>query len=46
MDGFQIAFVIAAGLVAAAAVAAITLLRRRDVARIDAGDVDLAAAAA
>jgi EmrB/QacA subfamily drug resistance transporter len=46
VDGFQIAFVIAAGLVAAAAVAAITLLRRRDVARIDAGDVDLAAAAA
>ncbi len=46
VDGFQIAFVIAAGLVAAGAVATVTLLRRRDVARIDAGDVDLAAAAA
>jgi EmrB/QacA subfamily drug resistance transporter len=46
VDGFQIAFVIAAGLVAAAAVATLTLLRRRDVARIDAGDVDMAAAVA
>jgi EmrB/QacA subfamily drug resistance transporter len=46
VDGFQIAFVIAAGLVVAGAVATTTLLRRRDVARIDAGDVDLAAAAA
>ena len=46
VDGFQIAFVIAAGLVATGAVVATTLLRRRDVARIDAGDVDLAAAAA
>ncbi len=46
VDGFQVAFIIAAGLVAAGAVVAMTLLRRRDVARIDAGEVDLAAAAA
>jgi hypothetical protein len=46
VDGFQVAFIIAAGLVATGAVVATTLLRRRDVARIDAGDVDLAAAAA
>ena len=46
VDGFQIAFVIAAGLVGAAAIVTTTLLRRRDVALIDAGDVDLAAAAA
>jgi EmrB/QacA subfamily drug resistance transporter len=38
VDGFQLAFIIAAGLVAAGAVAAATMLRRRDVARIDAGD--------
>ncbi|MFI5122169.1 MAG: MFS transporter [Vicinamibacteria bacterium] len=38
VDGFQLAFVIAAVLVAAGAVATATLLRRRDVARIDAGD--------
>ena len=37
---------IAAALVGAAAVVTTALLRRRDVARIDAGDVDLAAAAA
>ncbi len=46
VDGFQLAFVIAAALVGAAAVVTTALLRRRDVARIDAGDVDLAAAAA
>jgi EmrB/QacA subfamily drug resistance transporter len=46
VDGFQVAFVIAAGLVGAAAIVTTVLLRRRDVARIDAGDVDLAAAAA
>jgi EmrB/QacA subfamily drug resistance transporter len=46
VDGFQVAFVIAAALVASAAVVTTLLLRRRDVARIDSGDVDLAAAAA
>ncbi len=46
VDGFQIAFAIAAGLIAAAAVLTTVLLRRRDVARIDAGDVDMAAAVA
>ena len=46
VDGFQIAFVIAAALVATGAVVATTLLRRRDVARIDAGDVDMGAAVA
>jgi EmrB/QacA subfamily drug resistance transporter len=44
VDGFQIAFAIAAVLVGAAAVATTVLLRRRDVARIDAGDVDMTAA--
>jgi sugar phosphate permease len=46
VDGFQIAFAIAAGLIAAAAIATTVLLRHRDVARIDAGDVDMAAAVA
>ena len=38
VDGFQLAFLIAAALVAAGAVATLTLLRRRDVERIDSGD--------
>ena len=38
VDGFQLAFVIAAGLVAAGAVLTVALLRRRDVARIDTTD--------
>jgi MFS family permease len=46
VDGFQIAFAIAAVLVGAAAVATTVLLRRRDVARIDSGDVDMTAAVA
>jgi EmrB/QacA subfamily drug resistance transporter len=46
VDGFQVAFVIAAALVAAAAVVTTMVLRRRDVALIDSGEVDLAAAAA
>jgi EmrB/QacA subfamily drug resistance transporter len=46
VDGFQVAFAIAAALVAAAAVVTTVVLRHRDVARIDAGDVDLAVAAA
>ena len=46
VDGFQVAFIIAAVLVGSAAVVTTLLLRRRDVARIDAGDVDMAAVAA
>ena len=38
VNGFQLAFLIAAALVAAGAVATLTLLRRRDVERIDSGD--------
>ena len=38
VDGFQVAFLIAAALVAAGAVATLTLLRRRDVEKIDSGD--------
>jgi EmrB/QacA subfamily drug resistance transporter len=38
VDGFQLAFLVAAGLTAAGAVVLGLVLRRRDVARIDAGD--------
>ena len=38
VEGFQLAFLVAAGLVAAGAVILALLIRRRDVARIDAGD--------
>ena len=38
VEGFQLAFLVAAGLVAAGAVILGLLIRRRDVARIDAGD--------
>jgi hypothetical protein len=36
VEGFQLAFAVAAGLVAAGALVTMALLRRRDVARIDA----------
>ena len=38
VEGFQVAFIIAAGLAAAGAVATMTLLRQRDVAKIDSGE--------
>jgi hypothetical protein len=44
VSGFQTAFIVAAALVAAGALATAVLLRRKDVARIESGDIPAAVA--